>query len=158
MDNGQPLGRNQTALKVLVRATYSEDMLDLVFKRVLVALIALSLIGGAMIQFAPPAFALASSVSMAGADADPCDHMGMHQQSEQPNQSMPCKSAPCDGALWDCMQMCLASSGVTALANTSGTVVAPVSHRSSRYWPTDVVHKGLSIEPDPFPPKNLVSA
>ena len=122
-------------------------------RHVLALLIAVSLIGGTVIPLALPAYALSSTQTTS---SDPCEHMGMDQQSKQ-DHAMPCDSGPCKGAPWDCMQMCLASCAPFGVADNRSVVVQPHSRGAVLGWPADVSHTGLSIRPDPFPPKRLIA-
>lgn len=106
-------------------------------------------------QIASPTFAASLDTA---APSDPCDHMGMSALHGQKNGAMPCNSSPCKGTLSDCMQMCLASLSALALPNPTLVAEAPELAGMQPCWPGDTVHTGLSIKPDPFPPKRLTFA
>jgi hypothetical protein len=143
-------------LKTLVYASYSESIMQMLFRRLFAGLIALSLIGVTMMQLAVPAFAVTGSASSASADSDPCDQMAMGQPEQ--GQAVPCNSMPCKGTLSDCIQMCLAFYAPLALPTPSVVAIAIPSTFALQYWPAQVIAAGLSIKPEPFPPKLPIAA
>jgi hypothetical protein len=132
-------------------------MLNAIVGRLLVALLALTLVGGTMFQFALPASASPAAHATPG-HSTPCDHMGMVQQNAPAGQTMPCNSMPCKGSLGDCLQMCLVSWTSTAVAGMFNQPFAPVSTPASLWWPRVEIDAGQSVQPDPFPPKRLIPA
>lgn len=130
--------------------------MKIALKHVLAFLIAVSLVGGGAIPLAVPA--QASGAAATGMASDPCASMGMNQSDQKSAQSMPCKSGPCKGMLSDCLQMsicCYASLGAPI---NSSLLVAPLYYRGKSHWAPSIARAGLSIRPDPFPPKPLLSA
>ncbi len=126
-------------------------MVGLALKRFLVVVIALALTGGPVL----PLTASANSVGaleqpMVMAGGVPCDQMDMSGQSVDAG-----KSAPCNSMDFNCMLKmgCLASSA--ALAVMPGAFSNPVAYSAVSYKLTSTARTGLSLAPDPFPPKSL---
>ena len=133
-------------------------MLEAILRRVLFAILALTLVGGTMIQSAFPALASPTSHATTG-DSAPCDHMRMVQQNgTQADQPMPCNSMPCKGSQSDCLQMCMGACITVAIANLSSAPATPSLVHWVVGWSQAIAGAGLSIRPDPFPPKRLISA
>ncbi len=126
-----------------------------VLRRFLVILLALSLAGGAAMQFASPALARSAAPTAA---LIPCDHMVMSTQDDPQDQAMPCNSMPCKGTSADCLQMCFMASAPLATLTPSAVGVGAACHRAVAFWPPDTAHTVLSLKPDPFPPKRSLAA
>lgn len=124
-------------------------MVSALIRRFFAVVIALNLIGGAAIQFATPARALISPAATAA--SDPCAQMNMDMRGN--HDSMPCNTAPCkDSGACDCMQNCLMSCAPELFADFVTTPVLTCSWERLN-WDVRPAHSGLSVKPDPLPPR-----
>jgi hypothetical protein len=130
-------------------------MASALVRRFVAIVLALNLIGGAAIQFAAPAYALTAS----SAAADPCAQMKIDMQRGHDDHGvMPCNSMPCKGGgTCDCVQNCLTSCAPNLFADLLAAPI-PTCSWGRLSWPIHLGHAGLSIKPDPFPPKISVTA
>lgn len=112
------------------------------FRRLLVALTALALMGSGMVVAAPmPAGGAAGTMMIV-----PCG-AGM----AGPAQAAPMRGMPCPGKVSACGKQlcCTATPGLTAQA---GVIGSPDFDVAIRYWPAIPALGGRFLPPDPFPP------
>lgn len=119
-----------------------------VSRQILAFVVAFNLIVGGSL---PAAAFVQTSESAAGIQSPVADGMTAAAQST-PCDSMPCHCLPGKVDMPDCAQMCLSVNASLALENP-GLAVAPQFAHSTSNWPADSAASGLSIKPDPFPPK-----
>lgn len=128
-----------------------------VFSQILAFVVALSLIVGGLLPataFAQAAVSAAGMQSVARNDMTPA---AVDSAQSTPCDSMPCHCLPGKGDMPDCAQMCLFVNALLALENPGFAVVPQLSNARAD-WPVDGAARGLSIKPDPFPPKRLIPA
>src|SRR5215469_7106624 len=117
-------------------------MVRLVLRRLLIALMVISLIGGVMLPSPVSAHAPGSSASSVSAGPDPCDRMMANAQDrDQSPSSIPCGSMPCKGFGLDCLQMCLGSCTLIAVPNEPAGLPSMLLPQVG-YWPADQVQTG----------------
>ncbi len=127
------------------------NMVATILNRLLIALIVLTLVGGT----SAPLFASATTMGapdtpMVMAGAVPCDQMDMTGYDTGSG-----KSAPCNSMNFDCMlKMGCFATGAT-LAEMPATLSAPIAYGAVSYELAFAARTGLSLAPDPFPPKSL---
>lgn len=126
-------------------------MFGIVFKRLCLALTALAFLGGTTVQamsFAKSDGAEKPAMSMT--TSGDCDQMGMSAHDSGTKMSMPCKSVN-----FDCLLKMGCSASALSFAAASYTLPMLIAHSMVGYSRYSVVRTGLSLAPDPFPPKTL---
>ncbi len=126
-------------------------MVATVLNRLLVVLIALALVGRASTPLYASATTMgASDAPMTMTGAVPCDQMDMTGHDTGSG-----KSAPCNSMNFDCMlKMGCFATGAT-LAAIPATLSVPIAYDAVSYELAFTARTGLSLAPDPFPPKSL---